>query len=359
MKIKFAPFTRFDQAEIAAKAMEITAGIAGHCMLEDLAIDEDELLDQMLENAEEFDIETEAKNLVEERFSGKKLAREKFGYLVSKVLKDRNRKLSAGHPFDLEIGDEPSLVRHEILTNAPIYGAAFALTLFILLEDQEVVEISDKDREVFRRKFGELFELIAAHALSSKVEGIVWWTGKARGRTIFLKQLSRLARIIGNGTIKSEDQLEDNQIHVNDGGVDAIGVSTHEGVVEADAICFLLGATYQRNERKNKIVGAREISRFREFFVNVPTVAFQGILSIPYSEVNAEAQDCRDQNCVYFPQAVIERNLGIASTKEYAESTLPYVKLLGKQMIDALSLTTNDLKIVKKDITYHARELFR
>ena len=328
-------------------------------MLEDLAIDENELLEQMLDNPEEFDIESEAKYLAEERFSGRKLAREKFGYLVSKVLKDRNRRLRAGHPFNLEIGDEPSLVRHETLTNRPIYGAAFALTLFILLEDQEIIEVSDQDRDMFRHRFGELFELIAAHALSSKVEGIVWWTGKARGRTTFLKQLSRLVRIVGNGAIKSENQLEDNQINVNDGGVDAIGVSTHEGVVGADTICFLLGATYQRNKRKNKIVGSREINRFKEFFVNVPTVAFQGILSIPYSEVNAEAQDCRDQNCVYFPQAVIERNLGIASTKEYVESTLPYVKLLGKQMVKALSLTTNDLEIVKKDITYHARELFR
>lgn len=359
MRIEFAQFTRFDQAEIAAKAMEITAGIAGNCMLEDLPIDEEQLLDQMLENAREFGIEAEVEILGGERLSGKQLAREKFGNRVSKILEDRNRILCGGHPFDLVSGYEPGLIRHEVMTNCPVYGAAFALTLFSLLEDQEIIQISERDRIEFRRKFQELFELISAYALSAKVEGVVWWTGHVRERRTFLKQLKRLIRIVGYGVIKSENQLEGNQTNVNDGGVDAIGVSTHEGVVDADAVCFVLGATSQHGARIDKIVGEPEISKLRAFFVHVPTVVFQGILSIPYSGGEPEALDCRSQNCMYFPQAVIERNLGIASTKEYEKSTSPYIRLLDKQMIKKLSLAIDDLEIVRNDINFRAKELFQ
>ena len=358
MRIEFAQFTRFEQVELAVKAMEIIAGISGNCTLEDLPIDEEQLLDQMLNNAEAFGIETEVEHLDEERFSGKQLAREKFGNRVSAILEDRKDRLNHGYPFDLEFGREPSLVRHKKEDIAPVYAAAFALTLFLLLEDQEIVQTSERDRDQFRVKFGKLFELISAYALLAKVEGIVWWAGYSRGRVSFLEQLDELAGIVGYGDVKSKDQLEANQVHVNDGGVDAIGVSTHKGVVEADAICYLLGATYQRNARTSKIVGRTEIGRFKEFFDNVPDVAFLGILAIPYTEEPVEALNCRDQNCVYYPLTVIERNLGIASTKEYTPNVLQYVKKLGRQMREELSLAIHDLEITDASTTLQARKLF-
>lgn len=359
MRIELAQFTRFDQVELAVKAMEIIAGISGNCTLEDLPIDEEQLLNQMLDEAEAFGIETEVENLREEGMAGKQLAREKFGNLVSEILEDRKNRLNDGYPFDLEFGREPGLVRHEIENIAPVYAAAFTLTLFLLLEDQEIVQTSEQDRDEFRMKFGKLFELISAYALLAMVEGIVWWTGYSRSRQCFLSQLNRLANRVGYGEVKSEGKLEANQVHVNDGGVDAIAVSTHKGVVESDVVCYLLGATYQRSARKNKIVGEPGIGRLKGFFDNVPTVAFQGILSVPYSRMDVEAQDCRDQNCVYFPQAVIERNLGIVSTKEYPHGTLTYVNELSVQMREKLSFAVHDLEVVKAGTTHLARELFR
>lgn len=358
MRIEFAQFTRFDQVELAAEAMEITAGIAGNCLFEDLPIDEDQLLIQMLGNAGEIAMETEVENLIEEDFSGRQLARERFGNCVSEILERRKHSLSDSYPFDLEIGSEPSLIRNEIGGISPVYDATFALTLFLLLEDQEAIQISESDRKNFREKFDKLFELISAYALLASVEGLVWWTGWSRGRRSFLGQLDKLVEKVGYGEVKSEDQLEANQERVNDGGVDVIGVSTHEGVVQADAICYILGATYKRSERRDKIVGGSEVARLKGFFVNVPTAAFLGILAVPYDEIPAEAQDCRDQNCVYYPRAVIERNLGIASTKEYAHGTSQYAEELGAQMREKLSLAVNDLEIVKAGTAHLAKELF-
>ena len=358
MRIEFAQFTRFDQVELAAMAMEVTAGVAGNCLLGDLPIDEEQLLNEMLGNADEFAIETEVQYLREEEFSGRQLAREVFGNRVSEVLEDRKRTLVNGHPFDLEKGSEPSLSRNKIEDISPVYDATFALTLFLLLEDQEVVDISEQDRKEFKLKFGEIFELISAYALSATVEGIVWWTGHSRERKTFLQQLNMLVDIVDYGEVKSENQLEDNQRRVSDGGVDAIGVTTHEGVVQADAICYLLGATYQRDKRRDKIVGEPEITRLRAFFVKVPTVAFQGILSVPYSMTDTEAQDCRNENCLYFPRAVIERNLGIASKKEYEHGTSRYVETLIKEIREKLSFAINDFEILKIDVVHPARGLF-
>ena len=357
MRIEFDQFTRFDQAELAAMAMEITAGVVGDCQFSDLPLDEDQLLSEMLEKADEFNIETEVEYYQEEDFAGRQLAREKFGSLVSENLGKRQHVLRSSHPFELELGNEPNLIRHEVGDISPVYFATFVLTLFLLLEDEEVIQVPERNRRNFRGKFGKIFELVSAYALSAEVEGIVWWTGHSRGRNTFLRQLNELVVVVGNGVVRTEDQLGANQVHVSDGGIDAIGVSTHEGLVQADTICYLLGATYQHRGRRNKIVGQREINRFRRFFDDEPTVVFQGILSIPYSYTIHEAEDCRDQSCLYFPRASIERNLGIASTKEYRHGTLQYVKKLHFKMRENLSLAVSDLEIARADNTYLAREL--
>lgn len=357
MRIEFDQFTRFDQAELAAMTMEITAGVVGDCLFSDLPLDEDQLLSEMLEKADEFNIETEVEHYQEEDFAGRQLAREKFGSLVSEILGNRQHVLRSSHPFELELGNEPNLIRHEVGNISPVYFATFALTLFLLLEDQEVIQISERTRKNFRRKFGEIFELVSAYALSAKVEGIVWWTGHSRGRNTFLRQLNELVALVGNGAVRAEDQLGANQVHVMDAGIDAIGVSTHEGLVQADTTCYLLGATYQHRRRRSKIVGQHEINRFKSFFFDEPTVVFQGILSIPYSSTVSEAEDCRDQSCLYFPRASIERNLGIASTKEYRHGTLQYVEKLHVKMRENLSLAVSDLEIARAETTYLAREL--
>ena len=357
MRIEFGQFTRFDQIELAAMAMEITAGIVGHCLFNDLSLDEGQLLNEILENPEDFNLENEVEHYREEDFAGRQLAREKFGNRVSEILEVRQRLLKLSHPFQLELGNEPTLFRQEVQSISPVYFATFSLTLFLLLEDQEITQIVEQDQEDFKTKFAKIFELISAYALSAQVEGIVWWTGHSGGRATFLQQLDALVNLVGSGVVRSENQLEANQIRVRDGGVDAIGLSTHEGAVQPDATCFLLGATRQSGNRKDKIVGQDAINRFRRFFINEPTVVFQGIFSIPYSATDAEAEDCRDRNCIYFPRAVIERNLGIASTKEYEHGTLQYVQTLRENMQKKILLAAGNFEIEKAGTIHSAHEL--
>ena len=64
------------------------------------------------------------------------MAHGKLGYRVSEILEDRRRTLWTGYPFNLEAVSEFELVRNEITAFvAPVYGTAFALTLFLLLEN--------------------------------------------------------------------------------------------------------------------------------------------------------------------------------------------------------------------------------
>ena len=138
MRIEFGQFTRFDQIELAAMAMKMTAGIVGHCLFNDLSLDEGQLLNEILENPEDFNLENEVEHYREEDFAGRQLTREKFGNRVSEILERRQRLLKLSQLFQLELGNEPTLFRQEVRSISPVYFATFSLTLFLLLEDQEI-----------------------------------------------------------------------------------------------------------------------------------------------------------------------------------------------------------------------------
>ena len=61
--------------------------------------------------------------------------------------------------------------------------------------------------------------------------------------------------------------------------------------------------------------GESEITQPRNLIYQTLTIVFQRVLSIPRNETDVEAQCCHEKNLLYFPRAMVERNLVIAALK--------------------------------------------
>ena len=118
-----------------------------------------------------------------------------------------------------------------------------------------------------------------------------------------------------------------------------------------------LGQPAKTSNEEIRLLGEMQSLDSDVFFINESTVVFQGIFSIPYSATDAEVEDCRDRSCIYFPRAVIERNLGIASTKEYKHGTFQYVESLNRNMRDKFLLAAGNFEIEKADTIHSTHEL--
>lgn len=346
MKIEFSAITRFDQTDISALILELIAAVSGASLFEDLPLDADQLLAEILEDPDKFDLAGEEDHLAEEDFAGRQTAEEKFSIAVSERLNERAKAYGTYYPFVVEAGSPPSLTRKPENELTPASLAAFCLGLFELLQDKTVIQVGGDERATYNQSFEKIFEIISAYAISADTEGVVWWTGKSRDRVSFLRQLRKISSKANSGIARSVDQLEANQVGVNDGGVDALALTTTGGQVAADTMCFLVGATYQRSNRRHKIVGEPELTRLRNFFLHVPNVTFQGVLTIPFVGSPAEANNCRDQNCRYFPKTIIETKFGALAANGIHPQTRSYRKMLDKQMLIKAQPALQNISVV-------------
>lgn len=333
MKIEFAPVLRFNQVENAATILELSALLDGVGTIDNAQLDLEQLLNEMKSDLPKFGLETEEEFLNEEGFAGAKLAKEKFGQSLMAILDDRSQLLGAAYPYTLEYSDGP-VVSAKAASEIGGCGLAWiSMSVFNLLEDRELCQISKEDRTGFTAHFEKIFELIAALALAGDCEGVVWWNGASRSRRTFLRQLRHIRNFVGSGRVRGEAELEENQLSVNDGGVDAFAIWTVDGKATPASRCSLLGATLQRTARRQKIVGTPELDRLRSFFNPSPLVTFEGILAIPFDLSESEAQECRNQNCRYFPIEVIYQHLSLLAGRATIPPVQPYRDRLEKNLL--------------------------
>jgi hypothetical protein len=145
--------------------------------------------------------------------------------------------------------------------------------------------------------------------MTSRAPARVWYFGDSRDVREFLRRLESVVNIVGNGAVKPFDQLQANQTGANDAGVDLMAIPTHHDTVWPNTTAYLVGATIQKSDRSNKIVGLGQITRYRDYFLPGPMLAYQGVLVIPFERKPSEALNCRDKNCVYITKIDILRIL--------------------------------------------------
>lgn len=344
MKIEFAPVTSFKQINEAALLLEISAVINGLGVIDDIQPDLPLLLDEIKAEPDAFDLAGELDFLEAEDFAAENLTREKFARAVASVLGSRAETLGEAYPFELGYADGPIVTLKPAVEINTAGLAVIALSIFLVLQDSDLAQISKEDRAKFSRTFEPVFELICCLALAADNEGVVWWNGRSRGKKTFLFQLNKIRNFAGSGVVRQIGQLQANQVGVNDGGVDAFGISTFNGVVGPDSVCAMLGATLQRSARRNKIVGPAELVRLGRFFVNPPVLVFQGILAVPFPRHEAEALDCQEQNCRYFPLEVINRNLQTFAARGDLAQTLRFTRRLNYLFLSSARRLTAELR---------------
>ena len=346
MQISFAPLTSFQYVALAACILEVKALATGFALFDDLDIDQDTLLEEVAGNPEDFGLELEADYLREEEFGAKALVLDRFRNRVGSELERRARGLGPAYWFILGDDGAVTIELKPLAQRSAIGLAAMWMSLFDLIEATDICQSSREDLRWFRDEFESVFEVVSALSLSAMVEGASWWSGRSRGHQRFLMQLNSLAQFLQSGNVKVAEELEANQIGVNDGGIDAIAVSTADGRVRPDAQILLLGATIQRGNRRHKMIGVDQINRFRNFFNRRPFAACSGIMSIPYDGSEAEQQDCRDRNCVFMPRQVIEENLGSVGRRPLSVNLRRFYDQIVLDLVDCSRGILEDIELI-------------
>lgn len=332
MKIEFTPIGSFDQLDCAASILELSAMVNGSGLIGDVQLDEEQLLAELKASPSTFQLEGEESFLEDEPFSAMALAKEIFEAKLSNYVLDREIFFDKAYPFECEGPNPLSLNLKQPDDRHPVGMAIVALSMFRLLQDQNVCQITKDDKTQFTKLFAPLFEVISTYALAGDRLSAVWWTGKSRGQRSFLRKLSRVIAFAGSGELRSKDELEPNQIGVNDGGVDGISISSNDGNIHADSICTLLGATIQQSNRRNKIVGNDALNRLKEFFKTRPNLVFNGLLAVPFPRSDSEAADCKSADCRYMPLETIESHLKDAATGNVPDALRSYRKRLDRNL---------------------------
>lgn len=307
MRLELQPISSVKHVGIWHPLVEMLALFHGSCAIDDLEWDEAELLASFVEDMEpgpRLDYEQEPAAGIQE-------AKDLFITELSEMIRDRQIALGSASPF-IVVGDGATLLirkRANEVTEASI-AYSWMVLFWAISSKTDYLIITDDDRKAFIADFAKVFEWICCLVMVARAPASVWYFGDSRDVREFLRRLERMVAVAGTGRVRDHAAIEENQVGANDGGVDIMAIQTRDGTVPRDATAYLVGATIQKTDRRNKVVGAGAIARFRGFFERGPHLAFQGILAVPFEPTLIDEQNCRDNNCAYLAKPELIKILG-------------------------------------------------
>ncbi len=307
MKLALEPISSVADNEIWHVLIELITILNGSCALDDLEWDDDELLASLLDAEIDRNIRRDYEL---EPQAGIQVAKDRFISELVETLTITAESLGKACPYTV-INDGETLLKRRPASDLCEAALAYAwLVMFwVISSGSDYLVVAKGDRDKFLREFAPIFEWICCLVLKSRQPTKVWYLGDSRNVKELLRRLGDVIMTTGNGVVKAQVDVEANQAGANDAGVDVFGIQTHGGVVRRDSQGFLLGATIQRDNRSHKIMGLKQINRFTSFFSRAPSLAFQGILAIPFPPSPIEELNCRDENCIYITKIEIIRIL--------------------------------------------------
>ena len=343
MRIDFEPIASVSDVEEVAAIIEIRTLFYGATYVADLEWDEDALLASFLELVAD---PATRDDFAKERAAGVQEAKDRLLSDLYAFIAERHKGLAENSPFRWRF-EEGLLLESRNRSELTMAGVGYLWMTFhwLLQSDKNYLVIDGPDREKFRIQFTAVFEQICCYAIAGYRPAAVWYFGSGRSVAEFLLRLRNLTLACGNGKPKAHDQLEENQRGANDGGVDLMAIELQDGAIRNSALAFLVGATLQKSDRRGKIMGMPEIDRFTSFFQEKPLLGYKGILAVPFPRTLIEAQNCRDQNGLYFGREDLLRFLGQAPTgRTRGHLRYPGTKLrrATESFIDGLVMVSND-----------------
>jgi hypothetical protein len=307
VNLEFQPISSVFDATEWLPFVEILALFNGSCAIDDFDWDEGSLLDSLLEDTADIVLRTDYEA---EPNTGIQVAKDRFISDLIEQIEERRKILGVAYPFNLPNDGAVLLERKPTSEVSEAAIAYLWLSLFWVFSSQsDYLIVSKTDREEFVRQFSKIFEWICCLLMTSRSPSAVWYFGDSRDSREFLRRLQKVVERVGNGTVKDFNQLQVNQQGTNDGGVDILAVPTYNNVLVPNTTAFLVGATIQKTDRTGKILGHDQITRYRDYFLVGPLLAYQGVLAVPFDGTAIDQANCRDKNCVYINKAEILRIL--------------------------------------------------
>lgn len=333
MHLSIEPISSVDHIDDLATIIQLSCIFHGEIFESDLQWDDDLIFQTFLEarKAEGDDADT-LNDYEAEPNRTIQLAKEQMVHDARSILHERSILMSVHFPFEISSDIGKLLSLKEVVDGS---GTAYLwLLMFDLLNsDTNYIQLSADDENFFKKRFYAVFEIIACYALSGRNENYVWCTGRIRSASSYLNLLRRILGKVGSGVVKELEKLDENQINVNEAGVDGVALSTVDGVVGNDAEIIILQSTVQKGQRRTKVVGPGQVTRFKSFFEKNPRAAVHGALAIPYEGTAIDQADCAEANCIYLPRSEILKYIGREPTDTG--------KRLGTWRLDAIMRSHN------------------
>lgn len=308
MRIEFQPIGNVGDAAAWLPLIETMTFFDGQCTISDLEWDDDELRRSLIERTS--DRELRADYEAEPRFAIDQAKSEFISELVE-LLDERATILQEHSPFIRSTSATTFLIRKDASETTDA-GLAYAwLVFFWTINSASELVIVDKDEvKAFGRLFDDVFEVIAAMVMAARSPTLVWRLGDSRDVRELLTRLTTITSRIGSGAVKTYDQLQKNQLGSNDGGVDVIAIEARNGGTQRDLPAYLVGVTIQKSDRRKKIVGIDEVRRFVSYLLNMPKLAYLGVLAIPFVGTDLEHENCSEKQCLYITKVEVLEYLG-------------------------------------------------
>jgi hypothetical protein len=176
--------------------------------------------------------------------------------------------------------------------------------------DRKDNDRSNSEHHLFNGKFETVFEHLASFAVAGRYGSAVWVTGRSRSAKDYLSLLQDVCDTIGEGKVKTYDDLAENCKTTNDGRTDVIAITRPNGSFGANSEIYLTQATFQKSDIKDKTVKTDHITFFNNFFAKNIPYAKRGILVVPHRYSALHEAECELSNCTYFHLDVLLENLG-------------------------------------------------
>ena len=318
MNIDFQPISSTEHVEDLLGIAELTALFQGECYVGDLEWDEDALLESFVTSIDDPVFKAD---YVSERAAGIQAAKDQVVGTLIELINERHGHLGEDSPFTWDFSEELLLRRKESLS--PVGWAYTWLSLFWLIKSHNEYLVVTPDPKAFFAAFDDVFEAACAFILAGRSESSAWLLGDSRSARELLTRLGQIQRLCGTGAVKVWGDLTHSQKHSNDGGIDVLAVTTRNGAIAPDSEIYLLGATIQKANRLNKIVGHDQKDRIRNYFLQHPNPPMTGVMAIPLERNYLDEEKCAEKNCLYLPKDAILPFLGRHS-KIYGRRPLRY-----------------------------------
>lgn len=303
MTIRLAPISSGEDLESIAFAIEVVALFDGEVRNDELEWDIDLIREWYIEtevDAEDYEAYVAEPQLAEDEARQSILAR------LSRMFAKRSQQLGDAYPLLLEPEGGTLLRRVDDVACLPQTACYFWLSLFRATHSRlDCLLISDVNRKIIHRNFANVFELVAGYAMLSEVSGRVWLLGSSRSVHTLLRRLSHVARSAGTGKPKVFEDLIADQINDNDGGVDLV-----QHVKSDIPVIQIVGATIQKANRRQKVMGQSARRRIRDFMHQQIQLPIEGFMAVPFSRSDVDEAMCAAEECKYLYDENIFNALG-------------------------------------------------